>query len=473
MHRPDEQDPSKPGRYDCTVGWEEPEDDGGDEIYLYTLQVSRYDVRWEPSLGDLFDGFRPWETVHEGPAKVMEHALVGLLPDNTYRVRVSCLNSVGASGWSEPWLTFDTPSAEGEGGGQAAARPVPKSWLRVPVPEVLMEHTKLTGGTADDFMLELAEALQVMMPPPPPCSPTVWVVLPLPPPRHIRVMPQRPFALTSPPPPPPLLPPRPPLRPAPPHTHTPPLLSPQPHVQQLKAVFKMYAAGTASNLSGGTEINGLQFGKFARDVGVSSGLNPLNGERNGLTAVQGVQVDLVYQKAIADEIHSRNAAWQAAQGAQATAADAVAAAVDAATTRVEKDVSEMGCREFVGALIRLAWLQLPKLGGVGARLAAFLNRAVFPALVSRLQADDPMAEQLQRKRVRAILDHYDRDMRSIFRSYAAADMDIDAQVRRSRAPAPTAHTRAPALRAFYAHPPRPSPVAPPRRTRWTRSTSLS
>ena len=199
-------------------------------------------------------------------------------------------------------------------------------------------------------------------------------------------------------------------------------------MQLLKAIFKMYAAGTASNLSGGTEINGTQFGRFARDVGLSTGLNPLNGERNGLAALPSVQVDLVYQKAIADEIHSRNAAWQHVQGAQADAAEGVKReSLATEAVRPDKETSEMGCREFVGALVRLAWLQLPKLGGVGERVTRFLNGAVFPALVSRLQIDDPMGEQLQRRRVRAILDHHDRDLRSIFRSYAAADMDIDAQ----------------------------------------------
>jgi len=173
VHRPDESgDPSKAGRYEATVTWDEPEDDGGDEIYQYSLQLSRYDVKWEPALGDLFDGFRPWETVHEGPAKVMSHRLAELLPNNTYKVRVSCLNSVGSSEWSEPYLSFDSPSVETEGGGQVASRPA-KSWLRVPMPEVLLEHTKLVleGSTADDFMVELAEALQVVVPPSlPPCA---------------------------------------------------------------------------------------------------------------------------------------------------------------------------------------------------------------------------------------------------------------------------------------------------------------
>ena len=29
---------------------------------------------------DFFDGFRPWRTVHEGPAKVMRHSLAKLKP---------------------------------------------------------------------------------------------------------------------------------------------------------------------------------------------------------------------------------------------------------------------------------------------------------------------------------------------------------------------------------------------------------
>ena len=63
------------GKTRCTsaeVMWEEPFD-GGEEIYLYVLQMA-YDVKWQADLNEFFDG-RPWKTVHEGPAKVMRYTL--------------------------------------------------------------------------------------------------------------------------------------------------------------------------------------------------------------------------------------------------------------------------------------------------------------------------------------------------------------------------------------------------------------
>jgi len=135
------------------VEWEEPFD-GGEEIYFYALQMSAYDVKWQvvtpllarallptlppgvlllprtdpPSdacsprgstppvvsrqadLNAFFDGFRPWRTVHEGPAKVMKHALAKLKPGNRYKLRMMCKNSEGDSPWCGPSPSRAAPS---------------------------------------------------------------------------------------------------------------------------------------------------------------------------------------------------------------------------------------------------------------------------------------------------------------------------------------------------------------------------
>ena len=52
---------------------------------------------------------------------------------------------------------------------------------------------------------------------------------------------------------------------------------------------------------------------------------------------------------------------------------------------------------------------------------------MLPALHELLNAEDPLGNVLQGRRVLAILDYYDRDLRAIFGSYAAADASVDAR----------------------------------------------
>ena len=191
----------------------------------------------------------------------------------------------------------------------------------------------------------------------------------------------------------------------------------------------------------------------------------------------------MYQQSVAAEVRSRTKAWEAARGGRTAqeAEEAVegaaveGAAVEGAAVEgaaVEANGAEddedderakeeeaaaecMGLKEFVAALVRLAWQQLrpsspsssasasathygdgdgaPQtntLRGVGGRLTAFLVGAVLPSMAEKLAAADPMVRELVRPRVQAVLEHYDDDLRQIFASYAAADMDVDARAAR-------------------------------------------
>ena len=87
----------------------------------------------------------------------------------------------------------------------------------------------------------------------------------------------------------------------------------------------------------------------------------------------------------------------------------------------------MAAKEFVQALVRLAWVGFPKLKGVGERLTTLIETLVYPSLEEALSQADPMAATLEMPRCKAVLSHWDKDVRAIFKSYAAADMDVDAQ----------------------------------------------
>jgi len=92
--------------------------------------------------------------------------LSGLRANRPLRVRVCCSNGEGASHWGET-LELHTPSPGGGGGNGArsgsddAPVAVPKSWLRLPIDEVLLEHLRDNGGaTPEDFLVELGRAVR-------------------------------------------------------------------------------------------------------------------------------------------------------------------------------------------------------------------------------------------------------------------------------------------------------------------------
>lgn len=362
------------GKTRCTsaeVMWEEPFD-GGEEIYLYVLQMSAYDVKWQADLNEFFDGFRPWKTVHEGPAKVMRHTLAKLKPGNRYKLRMMCKNCEGDSPWCDD-VDFETEKEAAP--GKKEDEIVPKSWLRISVPDVLQAHMDLVGGAPADFVMELATALL-------------------------------------------------------------------PNVHEIRRIFKLFASmGVGAQSS--TELSKIQFSKFCRECGLMDGKNKKTGKPNGFKAMNGGEIDLLFQRVNATNLQSRRASWQKAQDMMGDAADAAdgaaeslareAGASEDADLDKDKDANTpageggMAMKEFVCALVRLAWTGLGKYRGLGERLTVLLEQLVYPALAQALDTSDPVAVKLELPRCKAVLDYWDKDLKAIFVSYAAADMDVDAQ----------------------------------------------
>lgn len=90
--------------------------------------------------------------------------------------------------------------------------------------------------------------------------------------------------------------------------------------------------------------------------------------------------------------------------------------------------ASMVLHEFIHALIRLAWECYPIAGaGIGTRLSALLDRALFPNSMHILEPDDPMESELSSKRVQAITSYYSDQLLDIFNVFAASDMSLAAQ----------------------------------------------
>jgi len=328
------------------VEWVEPRD-GGDEIYEYILQLASYEVKWQPDTDDFYDDFRPWRTVHEGTAKVMSFAIGGLKLGNRYKLRMRAKNSEGPSRWSDE-LELETPDPAP---GEREPEVVPKSWLRMSVPDVMAECCEQAfadgrvrfGGS--DFVLEMGTALQ-------------------------------------------------------------------PHVGIVRNIFKIFAAmGTGAQSA--TEMSKFQFGKFCRDVGILDGKRR-DGTSNGCKTMHMGEVDLLFQRVNAKNLQSRSKAWAAAQGlAEAAAADAeeIAAKIAEESGGLSRGKEEeddggsidcMGQREFVTAIVRLAWQCFPKLSSIGARIHALLDTVVLPMLEKALEKNDPLAAVLDMPRCKAV-----------------------------------------------------------------------
>jgi len=86
----------------------------------------------------------------------------------------------------------------------------------------------------------------------------------------------------------------------------------------------------------------------------------------------------------------------------------------------------MTLTEWVGGLVRLAWVVFPQLDDghrIGGRLSAFIEEVLLPtadAEAAATQTEDAY-DRADAAKVRAIFEHYDKELRKIFDSYAAAD----------------------------------------------------
>ena len=376
----------KCSEFSAEVKWTEPHD-GGDEIYQYTLQLSHHDVFWDAKGNDLFDGFLPWQTAHEGPARIQAHRLEGLHSGHDYKVRVQCRNSIGQSDWSEE-LHFCTAHDEVE--ARKVVEPVPKSWLRIELSDILLQHTSLVGGSGEQFLTDLGAAL------------------------HPHVI----------------------------------------NLRRIFRMFCATGGGRNPNELSATqftrfaETTGVLTG-INPATGKKNGLKPTTSVLVHLVYQKAVarevksrtqawhaaqaMMDGVDQNAVVDDV-SKNVAEEFVDDFD-----------DAGVMYRDKDdagADGMGQREFVGGLVRLAWAGISAsidrrpsavcaANGVGARLHALLQDAILPALDEELKKADPMAHVLDVRRVRAIIQYYNPSLSQIFRAYAAADKSIEAQTAQS------------------------------------------
>lgn len=148
-------------------------------------------------------------------------------------------------------------------------------------------------------------------------------------------------------------------------------------------------------------------------------------------------MDLIYQRCTAVNLQSRAKEFNAGKEISAEVQEGVADIAEMLAEGFGRDAKEeekptggkgMAVKLFVSGLIRLAWrwCGFDDLG-IGLRFKKLMDCVVLPALHELLNAEDPLVVVLQGRRVCAILDYYDRDLRAIFGSYAAADASVDAR----------------------------------------------
>ena len=344
------------------VEWDDPEDDGGDEIFLYGLQLSEYHVRWRADAGGFFDGYLDYVTVHEGPRKVHVKECAGLRPGNTHRLRLRARNAAGESEWSAE-LTVELDKS---GRGGAADEAVPRSWLTGDYSDLIAQQRRKSDGfSPQQFYAELASTLATVPP------------------------------------------------------------------SKLKKVFKTYAT-VGVGQSSAKEMSNMQFVRFCKDMGLIERELGLTGAPLPKTRLLGrPEIDLIFQRANMSELQSRRAATEssAAKEDDARAVESLAAAMggiedDGADGDDDGGNNCMVIKEFVNALVRVAWTAYPAASGVGGKLGALFAVAVdggYAAFLAQQDEGFDFEQLLQSRRVVAVLEHYEKDLLHIFGAYAAAD----------------------------------------------------
>lgn len=205
-------------------------------------------------------------------------------------------------------------------------------------------------------------------------------------------------------------------------------------------------------LSGKHDWLASHFMRFVRGSGLLKTHGSDTGPRGGeeLLRAQGgrpllaAEAELLFQRATTRGLQSRGKRWAEVQRVGSICKEDAALQIAQMYATAEgggregRDEEEedddhdrgMAPKELAGALVRLAWACLPPSPGggglaspegVGARLTRLLEGVVLPALDDVVNRADPLARTLERSRVRAVLEHYESDLRPIFSSYAAAD----------------------------------------------------
>ena len=362
------------------VEWDDP-DDGGDEIFLYVLQLSEYHVKWQADANGFFDDYLEYVTVHEGPRKVHLKECTGLRPGNTHRLRLRARNAAGDSAWSDELLV----QLDKSGRGGLAEESVPRSWLTGDYSDLIAQQRRKDAEFGpQQFYAELASTLASVPP------------------------------------------------------------------SKFKKIFKTYAT-IGVGQSSAKEMSNMQFVRFCKDMGLIEREPGLTGTTLPKTRLLGrPEIDLIFQRANMTELQSRGASKAAAAaaagggaggaggggaGASSSKEDESLAVESLAATMggIEDDggdgdddggTSCMVIKEFVNALVRVAWTAYPGASGVGGKLGALFSVAIdggYEAFLAQQQEGFDFEQVLQSRRVVAVLEHYEKDLLLIFSAYAQAD----------------------------------------------------
>jgi uncharacterized protein YqcC (DUF446 family) len=102
--------------------------------------------------------------------------------------------------------------------------------------------------------------------------------------------------------------------------------------------------------------------------------------------------------------------------------------VDAGDDDDDGGANSMVLREFITAIIRVAWECYARSNtGVGTRLNALLERALLPGSSHLIDASDPMEAELSSRRVQAITTYFSDEILHVFNTFAAADVSLSGQ----------------------------------------------
>jgi len=373
------------------VHWTEP-DNGGDEIYIYSLQLSAFQVVWDAKKGGLLEGYKPFEVVVEYPVQALEedeyeYVIENLRPENDFKIRVCARNSLGPSHWSEE---VHARTQQDEQDKTMLDDALPASWLRVDFSDLVNEHIEFSGDeTPHEFFYQLAFALQ-------------------------------------------------------------------PRVHSLSRIFKsLRAAGKADDkgitksqfmglakrlcvVSGQESGGALPAGLYRVSVGVlelifqRSNLQAL-AKRRRMVQQEGQFRDLdnVQARQFADEVVDE----LIAQGMPITLT------AEDTTAIFAKGDNVLVLHEFIGSLVRLAWSCFTHgASGNGSsatsnrecplteRIEPFMDLVLLPACAKMIEREDPFERVLRTARVQAIIEYYKKQLFPIYCSYAQADKsDEDAE----------------------------------------------
>lgn len=327
--------------------WDDP-DDGGDEIFLYQLEMSEYRVAWLADKQDFLDEYLPFLVVHEGPQRVHHKDIMGLRSGNSYRLRLCAHNSQGRSEWSEV-VEIEIPKGAK---GKAGESGVPRSWLTADFSDLIAQAAKKDSTTtAVSFCAGVAAALL-------------------------------------------------------------------PDVAQLRKIFKTFSS-LGVGQSSAKQMSLVQWIRLWKDMGLIEGASGILPQPPlGTRLASRTELDLIFQRANMTELQGRGVDPDANKPV-----DPGELSFEGLEDDDDNDgdggTAALVMKEFVCAMVRVAWICYPLAASVEEKLRNLIEWVLQPghaAYLEQQEAGFDFEQVLQSRRVAAILSHYEKDLLLIFNS---------------------------------------------------------